>query len=192
MDSQILVGAAFSSIDGSDPFEVPVQSSKQSGNSIPQDDGIPPEHARFSNTLHTKSSGSYLLRVINHGTVIELSSLTSKDRKPLRFHFFDAVLSNPAMFMWQAKELHLVAVTTIGSLFRIVVSIAADNTLWVNDSTRAWCREHRIRSIDNSVTSPPFVHVQGVDCIVLGWNNGTLVRLETDYIAERLQGLRAH
>ncbi|KAH7930039.1 hypothetical protein BV22DRAFT_1125203 [Leucogyrophana mollusca] len=147
----------------------------------PKDSDPPAEHASFSSVLHSQSAGSVLLRVIHGGLIIELVSL-STDVPPIRFVFPAPILSTPAVFVWGEQELHILAVTSSGSLYRLVLPVSNPIRMWHDQVGKNWCREYLIKNASEKFRG--VVQVQGLLCVVVGLENGSLVRIET----ERLGG----
>ncbi|KAH7916141.1 nucleoporin Nup120/160-domain-containing protein [Hygrophoropsis aurantiaca] len=147
----------------------------------PQDSESLLEHASFSSVLHSESTGSVLLRVIHGGLIIELVSLSSQIPS-IRFVFPAPVLSAPAMFLWADQELHLLAVTSSGSLYRLVLSIDNPTRLWHGELRKNWCREYLIKNA--SEASRGIVQIQGILCVAIGLENGSLLQIETERLGD--------
>jgi nuclear pore complex protein Nup160 len=86
------------------------------------DDEPLPEHTQHASFFHSVQTGIVLLRFIHNGLIVELVSL-STDTPPIRFVFPYTVLPNPAVVLWETRELHILAVTASGSLFRILLPL---------------------------------------------------------------------
>jgi nuclear pore complex protein Nup160 len=119
------------------------------------------------------------MRVIHGGLILELISLSS-DVAPVRFVFPAAILSSPAIFLWESYEVHILAVTSVGSLYRLV--LPGTGKLWHDQVTKNWCREHLIQNVRGDIEG--VVHVQGVHTVAIGLTNGAILRLETDYLGD--------
>lgn len=146
----------------------------------PTESDPPAEHALFSTVLHTPTTGTILLRVIHAGLILELISL-STDVPPIRFVFPAPILTSPAIFLWESYEIHVLAVTSLGSLYRLVLP-GSTGKLWHDQVIKNWCREHLIQNIRDAVEG--VVHVQGTHTVAIGLNNGSLLRLETEYLGD--------
>jgi nuclear pore complex protein Nup160 len=139
------------------------------------------EHASYSLTFHAPHTGTILLRVIHGGLILELISL-STDVPPIRFVFPSAVLPAPAIFPWGDKELHILAVTSSGSLFRLVLPTVNPTRLWHDPLPKQWNREYLIKNASEQFSG--VVHVQGLLCVTIGLTNGSLVRIEAEHIGD--------
>jgi nuclear pore complex protein Nup160 len=139
------------------------------------------EHASFSSLLHTATTGTILLRVLHSGLILELVSL-STEHPPIRFVFPAPVLPSPGIFLWGTSEFHILAVTTTGSLYRLVVPTGGINQLWNDQLSGNWCREYLIKYVGGSVEG--LVQVQGTHNVAIGFSNGSLLRLETEYLGD--------
>ncbi|EMD40997.1 hypothetical protein CERSUDRAFT_43484 [Gelatoporia subvermispora B] len=142
---------------------------------------FPQDHALYSTIFHAQATGTIVLRVIHGGRVLELVSLT--DEVPaLRFDFPAAILPHPAIMMHQSSELHVIVVTNIGSVYRIVIPVRDNLPLWQPQSQRRWYREYVIQSARPDTLG--LVQVQGPECVVVSLPKGALLRLETTYTSE--------
>jgi nuclear pore complex protein Nup160 len=187
MDPGFLVATQFSSLSPSKPTSIPLQTARQ-GVPLPlapKDSDPPAEHATHSSLLHTPMTGTILLRVLHAGLIIELISL-STEVPPIRFIFPAAILPSPAMFLWDSSELHVLAVTQTGSLYRLVIPVDNGHELWLNRGNDIWPCEYLIKNIANTIDG--VVHVQGTDCVAIGLKNGSLLRLETEYVGGESDG----
>ncbi|KAG5654657.1 hypothetical protein H0H81_009905 [Sphagnurus paluster] len=183
MDAGFLVATQLSSLFPVQATSIPLQTSRQ-GIPLPgsPSDGEPPaEHATYSSVLHTTTTGTIVIRVLHGGLIIELVSL-STEVLPIRFVFPAPVVSSPAVFLWETSELHLLAVTDIGSLYRVVIPITNGRELWRNQAANIWPREYLLNNVEDAKEG--LVHVQGTHCVVIGLPNGTVLRLENDYVGE--------
>jgi hypothetical protein len=138
------------------------------------------EHASFTSIIHAQHTGSVLLRVIHGGLIVELISLSTQV-PPIRFVFPVPVLSAPAVFAWGEQELHLLAVTVTGSLYRLVLPTTS-NLLWHDQVAPNWSREYIIKSAAD--LSRGIVQVQGLHCVAIGLGNGSLLRIEAERIGD--------
>jgi nuclear pore complex protein Nup160 len=184
MDLGFLVATQLSS---SHPTSIPLQTTRQGVPlpPAPQESDPPAEHATHASLLHTPLTGTILLRVLHGGLIIELISL-STEVPPIRFIFPAAILPSPAMFLWDSSELHVLAVTHTGSLYRLVIPVDNGHELWLNRGNDIWPREYLIKNIADTIDG--VVHVQGTDCVAIGLPNGSLLRLETEYVGEETDG----
>ncbi|GLB33440.1 putative nucleoporin Nup120/160 [Lyophyllum shimeji] len=183
MDAGFLVATQLSSLYPSQATSVPLQTSRQ-GVPLPpppSESDPPAEHATYSSVLHTPVTGTILLRVLHGGLIIELVSL-STEVSPIRFVFPGRVLPFPAIFLWEASELHVLAVVDTGSLYRLVVPIASGRELWRNQAPNIWPREYLLKNMEDAREG--LVHVQGTHSVIIGLRNGSLLRLENDYVGE--------
>ncbi|THU83924.1 hypothetical protein K435DRAFT_870799 [Dendrothele bispora CBS 962.96] len=136
------------------------------------------EHASHSVILHTPTTGTLLLRVLHGGLIIELISLSS-DIQSIRFIFPSAVLPAPGIFLWETDELHILAATVTGSLYRIVLPVNVNNALWRDATATASISEYLIKNCSDTLEG--LVHAHGTHCVAIGLPNGSLLRLETEY-----------
>lgn len=141
------------------------------------DPDLLPEHALFSVLFTTPAAGSLLLRVVHAGHILELRSL-STDVAPLRFVFPAPILGAPAILAWDPAELHVLAVTSSASLYRLVIPIATSRRLWKDDTGNIWIREYLIKTPASDLLGP--VHVHSVHCVAIGLAHGSLLRVELD------------
>ncbi|KAF8227965.1 hypothetical protein L208DRAFT_1490549 [Tricholoma matsutake] len=183
MDVGFLVATHLSSLFPSHATSIPLQTTRQGVPlpAAPQESDPPAEHAAHSSLLHTPLTGTILLRVLHGGLIIELVSL-STEVPPIRFIFPAAILPSPAMFLWDSTELHVLAVTQRGSLYRLVIPVDNGHELWLNRGDDIWPREYLIKNISDTIDG--IVHVQGTDCVAIGLPSGSLLRLETEYVGE--------
>ncbi|KAJ3536697.1 hypothetical protein NM688_g6802 [Phlebia brevispora] len=174
--SNILVSAQISSLFPSTHAIPLVIQTKRADLPLPSPSDS--EHATFSEVFYTTATGTILLRVLHDGQIVELISL-STDVQPIRFIYPATILSNPSLF-WDSECLHLIAVTTVGSLFRVVIPIYEGAPLWqVSSLGDIVIREHTVTRAKGSVV-PTLIHVQGIYCVVAGLSDGSLLRLEAD------------
>jgi hypothetical protein len=139
------------------------------------------EQASYSSTFHSLHTGTILLRVIHGGLILELVSL-STDVPPIRFVFPSAVLPAPAIFAWGDREIHLLAVTSSGSLFRLVLPTGNPTRLWHDSLPKQWSREYLIKNASEQFSG--VVQVQGLLCVAIGLTNGSLIRIEAEHIGD--------
>ena len=141
------------------------------------DPDLLPDHSLFSALFTAPAAGSLLLRVVHAGHILELLSL-STDVAPLRFVFPAPILGAPAILAWDPAELHVLAVTTSASLYRLVIPIATARRLWKDDTGNIWIREYLIKTPASDLLGP--VHVHSVHCVAIGLTHGSLLRVELD------------
>ncbi|KAJ7783415.1 hypothetical protein B0H14DRAFT_3585053 [Mycena olivaceomarginata] len=112
------------------------------------------------------------------GLILELVSL-STGISPVRFVFPALVLPSPAVFLWET-ELHIVAVTDTGSLYRLVLPLDGGVDLWLHQTANTWTREYHIKNFfrDNKRTcSRPRDAL-----VVISQPSGSILRLETEFL----------
>ncbi|KAG5644918.1 hypothetical protein DXG03_007383 [Asterophora parasitica] len=183
METGFLVATQLSSLFPAQATSIPLQTSRQGVPlpAAPSESDPPAEHATYSVVLHTPTTGTILLRVLHGGLIAELVSL-STEVPPIRFVFPGAVVSSPAVFLWETSELHVLAIADTGSLFRLVIPIGNGRDLWHHQAANVWPREYLLKNPED--VQDALVHVQGTHCVVLGLPNGSLLRLENEYIGE--------
>ncbi|KAK7061352.1 nucleoporin Nup120/160-domain-containing protein [Favolaschia claudopus] len=182
MDNGLIVAAQLSSLFPSvQATSVPIQTTRHTTSLPPVPDASDPstEHASYSSVLHTPDTGTILLRVLHSGLILELVSLSTAVH-PVRFVFPALVLPSPAVFLYET-ELHIVAVTNAGSLYRVVIPLDGGLDLWQHQTPHIWTREYHIMNF--SGINKGLVHVQGTHCVVLSLPNGAILRLETEFLA---------
>ncbi len=133
-------------------------------------------HAAHSSLFHSSKTGQILIRVVQGGLAVELFSL-STNISPVRFVFPAAVVPSPTLVI-SRNELHLLAVTTVGSLFRLVLPLYEKGNLWHDPFERDWCREWQIKRLTTS--EPKLVHVLDHNLVAVSLSTGGYVRLESD------------
>ena len=139
------------------------------------------EHASYSSTFYSPHTGTVLLRVVHGGLILELVSL-STDVPPIRLVFPSAILPAPAIFAWGDKELHILAVTSSGSLFRLVLPTVNPARLWHDSLPKQWCREYLIKSASGQFSG--VVQAQGLLCVAIGLTSGSLIRIEAEHMGD--------
>ncbi|KAG6833626.1 hypothetical protein H0H87_004253 [Tephrocybe sp. NHM501043] len=183
MDTHFLVATQLSSLFPGQATSYSIQTTRQ-GVPLPAASGetdTPAEHATYSTTLHTQATGTLLLRVLHGGLIVEVVSL-STEVPPLRLILPGTIVSSPALFLWESSELHVLAVASTGSLFRVVIPIGTGRDLWRTQGANIWHREHLFKDVD--VMQDGLVHVQGIHSVLMGLRNGSLLRLENEYGSE--------
>ncbi|KAK2466397.1 hypothetical protein APHAL10511_002039 [Amanita phalloides] len=144
------------------------------------DPDSPPDHSLFATIFLSPVAGSLLLRLLHDGLVLELISLAS-DLPPLRFVFPAPLLSAPAIFAPHPAELHILAVTTAASLFRLVIPVSSPPRLWKEDTANIWIREYLIKTPAPELLGP--VHVHSIHCLAVALVHGALLRIESESLA---------
>jgi hypothetical protein len=185
MDSQLLVAAQISSLfPPTSSINCVVHTKQSDVPLLPTSDS---EHSTYSELFYHEFTGAILLRVIHDWQVLELVSL-STDAPPIRFIFPATILPNPAL-LWGSNTLHIIAVTSVGSLFRLVIPLVDGAPVWqATTPNTIQTREYilsKLKSDDRSIVAD----VQGLYCVALGLGDGSVLRLETDEtIEETLDG----
>lgn len=180
MEGFCLVATHLSSLNTSSPSSVVVSTARQNAPlpaTTPEND-LPAEHATCSAIFTTPTTGTILLRVIHGGVLVELSALSSPVA-PLRIIFPALVVSKPALFLWQETELHLLIMTDIGSLFRLLIPIDGFK-LWQDQTASVWPREYFIRNISREHIRQCAFHAQGTHSVAVSLPNGDLLRIEAE------------
>ncbi|KAJ7873395.1 nucleoporin Nup120/160-domain-containing protein [Mycena olivaceomarginata] len=181
MDRGLIVAAQLSSLfPAVQATSIPIQTTRHTTAlpPVPDASGPPAEHASYSSVLHTPYTGTILLRVLQGGLILELVSL-STGISPVRFVFPALVLPSPAVFLWET-ELHIVAVTDTGSLYRLVLPLDGGVDLWLHQTANTWTREYHIKNFSGTING--LVHVQGTHCVVISQPSGSILRLETEFL----------
>lgn len=182
MEGGVLVSGQLSALfPPSQATSIPIQTARRNTPlpNPPSESDPPPEHALYSSVFHSDVTGSILLRVLHAGLIIELISLTN-DIPPIRFVFPALLLPTPSLFLWQNNEIHLLAVTKTGSLYRLILPARDINRLWHDPLGRNWCREYLVKSVAGDTFS--MVQIQGTHSVAVALQNGSLLRLETNQI----------
>jgi nuclear pore complex protein Nup160 len=150
--------------------------------SSPENSDILHEHAIHASVSSTAPTGPLLVRIIHGGLILEIVPLSSPELIPVRFVFPAVLLASPQVFVVGVDALHVLAVTETGSLYRIILNVESNGQLVTDHLAKGWCREYLIKNATGTLDG--LVHVQGVHCVVIGFKNGSLLRLETDYSGE--------
>jgi nuclear pore complex protein Nup160 len=178
----ILVAAQLSAITSPNQAEeIPVDPTNRSAHTqrLPPTDA-PSNHAIYSTVFHSEWTGTILLRVVDGGITVELVSL-STELPPVRFVFPAPVLPNPNIFEYGPEEIHVLAVTEHGSIYRLVIPVGQGGGLWRQPFTKNWTREYAIKNMRGSALSG-LVQVQGPTCVAVGLQDGTLLRVEAEVV----------
>jgi len=174
-EQDFLVSTSLSSFYSQQPISVSICASGElpppSNTSVSD---VHPEHASFSTVLTTFTHGTIVLRLLHGGAIVELMSLPSQVT-PIRFLFPAAVLPNVGLFSVEPDALHVLAVTSAGSLYRLAISLDEDS-LWQNQGDGLRVQEHIIANFPE--VQRPLVHVEGVDAVTIALPNASLLRLE--------------
>lgn len=117
------------------------------------------------------------MRVLHDGLILELISL-SADVTPVRFVFPAPLLPTPAMFLENADELHILAMTKSASLYRIVIHVGSRFRLWTDSDKGMNYTEHMLRQCGENLSG--VFHAQNPTLVVVGMPNGSLLRVESD------------
>lgn len=133
-------------------------------------------HASHSSLFHSPKTGQILIRVVQGGLAVELVSL-STNVSPVRFVFPAAVVPSPTLVL-SRNELHLLVVTSVGSLFRLILPLYEGGNMWHDPFERDWCREWQIKRLTTS--EPKLVHVLDHNLVAVSLSTGGYVRLESD------------
>lgn len=180
IEEGFLVSTPLSPLYSQQPSSLPIRSSRQqlSLPPAPSDSDIHPEHATFSTVLTTSTHGTIALRFLHGGVILELLSL-SYQVSPIRFVFPATVLPGIGLFLVDSDALHILAVTTAGSLYRLVVSVDGRN-LWQNKSDIVSPREYHIVNFPEN--EKPLVHVEGTHSVTISLANASILRLEASSV----------
>ena len=138
---------------------------------------IPDNHASYSSLFNSIITGGILIRVIQGGLAIELISLTTAV-SPIRFVFPAAVLPSPSLCICQ-NQLHLLVVTSVGSLYRIIFPSNETGQLWNEPFRHDWCKEWQIKKL--SGVEPKLVHVQDSHTVAVALSSGGFLKLESNF-----------
>jgi hypothetical protein len=136
-----------------------------------QSQDIPPEHATNAFVLYDPLV-NVLLRVLHDRRTIELISL-GNDAPAIRFSFPSPVLPSPVL-VFNEPELHVVACTVTGSLYRLIFTLP---NLWLSPSTNDWQTEYRVQHATDNLLGP--VHANEDGDIFIGLRDGNLLRIDT-------------
>ncbi|PPR02464.1 hypothetical protein CVT24_002013 [Panaeolus cyanescens] len=183
MNNQIIVSTHFSSLNSPPPSSFVVQTDSQNFYNLTNSHfhDIPPEHAIISSVLNSSTTGTIVQRLIHGGLILEILPLLSHI-PPLRIVFPALVLPTPSLFLWEDIELHILAVTELGTLHRIVIPIEGVD-LWQRQTDRIWTREYLIQHSVPQTLAKSYVHAHGPYSLAVTLPNGALLRLEADTMA---------
>lgn len=180
MEDFCLVATHLSSLTPAPSFNVVLPTARKNVPlpSVVSDNDVPAEHATSTGLLTTGSIGTVLFRVIHGGAVVELSAL-SAPVPPLRIIFPALVIPDPALFLWKETELHLLVLTNIASLYRLIIPVDGLK-LWQDQSENVWPREYFVKNLPRENTRECVVHAQGIYCLAVSLPNGGLLRIEAE------------
>ncbi len=179
MEGEILVAAQLSSLYvPTQAHHVQVPTAKATDFPVSADPNFPAEHAVYSTVLQSTQTGTFLLRVLHEGLILELISL-SMDILPIRFVLQSPVQSAPGLFLWEDQELHIIALTHAGSLHRLIIPLRENQDLWKNELSNISTREYLVKAYADGVKGVVYVH--GTHCVAVGLENGALLRFDTEY-----------
>lgn len=174
--SRTLVAAHASSITANDLQAFTLESERAEPLNHVDSDFLP-EHATETSVL-CDPQAHILLRVIQDRRTIELISLSS-EISPIRFIFPAPVLPSPAV-VYDNDEVHVIACTTAGSVFRLVFPLP---DLWNTQyMAKDWREEYHLRHPTSNLLGP--VHVKEAGCLFIALKDGNILQLD----ASRRQG----
>ncbi|KAJ8523440.1 hypothetical protein ONZ45_g87 [Pleurotus djamor] len=178
MSGLVLVSTHLSSVSPSSnatTLQIQTSRNKTPLPPAPKESDPPPEHASYASVLRTDATGTLLLRVLHGDLIVELVSLTT-DIAPIRFVFPSPILPHPAIFVWNANQLHLLAVTTSGSFYRVVLSLEDSTNLWKHHIDRFTYHEYEIETIQGEIQG--VAQMQSPHSVAIGLQNGSVLRIE--------------
>ena len=185
MTGRLIVASQVSSLFTPSQATSVVLRTKQTHTPLPNsttDSDPPPEHAIYANVFHSSLTGTILLRLLHGGLIVELISL-SHDVPPLRIIYPASVVPSPSVVLYNSRELHVMAVISNGSLFRVVIPLHQDGTLWNTFTTNhEFSREYVISKLKGE-TQGSLVSVQDAHSLVVGLPDGSLLRIEARRVA---------
>nr|GAT46227.1 predicted protein [Mycena chlorophos] len=180
MERGLIAAAQLSSLfPPAQATSITIHTTRPTPSLTPDASTLPVEHASHAALLHTPVTGTILLRVLHGGVILEIVSL-STGVAPLRFVFPSPVLSAPAIFLWES-ELHILAVTNAGSLYRLTVPVDPGMGLWLRQANTISQSEYHIKHFVGTGTMDGLVHVHGTHCIIISQHGGSILRLESEY-----------
>jgi nuclear pore complex protein Nup160 len=128
-----------------------------------------PEHATESSILSDGGHALVLMRVIHGRRTIELISLAT-NLAPIRFVFPARILPTPSL-VFGDEEIHILACTTAGSIFRITFQIAE---LWkAKLSTQDWVEEYQLNHPASNLLGP--AHANDRDSLFVSLKDGGIL-----------------
>lgn len=183
MAENLLVATQLSSLFSSyQAISVPVGTSRKDIPlaAQPSNPDPPFEHATHSAFLDSRETGPIVLRLLHAGLIIELTSLATQT-PPIRFVFPAPLLPNPSI-CFLGEQLHIVAITTTGSLYRIVLPLREGAPLWQQPSYKNWCREYLIESVSSFDPSVNSMRAAGPVTVTVSLKNGSLLFIESMHL----------
>jgi len=175
-----IVSTSLSPLYLNEPIAIPIRTFQQPplpSNSFDPD--IHPQHASFSPILTTFSHGTIVLRLMCSDSVVELMSLSSQVI-PIRFVFPVPLLPKVGLFPMRPNTLHVLAVTTTGSLYRLIVPLdeVDEASLRRNQGDGPHYQEYVIANFPE--VQKPLVNIEGIDSVTIALPDGFLLRLQSD------------
>ena len=135
------------------------------------DSDVLPEHATETSVL-LSAQAHILLRIIHGRRTIELTSL-STDMSSIRFVFPAPLIPLPAV-VYDDDEIHVVACTQLGSIFRLVFPLP---NLWNTQyMAKNWRQEYHLKHPIANVLGP--MHVKEAGCLLLALKDGGILQLD--------------
>jgi nuclear pore complex protein Nup160 len=135
------------------------------------------EHASFSTSFCSDSTGTMLIRIIHGGLILEIIPLSTG--RPIRFSFPAPIIPSPVVLLHQLSELRIFVVTSSGSLFVLNFPVSVTQRMPefdVSPPARQWCNEYLINTSSDELEGP--VHVKDIDCVLVGMKKGRFLRLD--------------
>ncbi|CCM04030.1 uncharacterized protein FIBRA_06187 [Fibroporia radiculosa] len=137
-----------------------------------------PEHASYATQFLTPLNTTLLLRVLHYGRILELVSLSS-ETPTLRFDFASPLLPHPAIADYNGNGLWIVALSSNGSLYRILVPLRDGIPSWPPPSHVQWCHEHVLQAVSHQGEGFS-IAIQNASCAAISMPDGSLLRVERD------------
>jgi nuclear pore complex protein Nup160 len=135
------------------------------------DSDVLPEHATETSVL-LDAQAHILLRVIHGRRTIELTSL-STDVSSIRFVFPAPLIPLPAVG-YDDDEIHVIACTHLGSIFRLVFPLP---NLWNTQyMAKNWRQEYHLKHPATNLLGP--MHVKEAGCLFLALKDGSILQLD--------------
>ncbi|KAG5220016.1 nucleoporin Nup120/160-domain-containing protein [Salix suchowensis] len=139
----------------------------------PNDSDPPPEHASFAKRSHWNATSTRL------AWLVDCRAHLAVDRyppNPFRVPFANS--SSSGSICLGRNQLHLLAVTLSGSLYRVVIPLEDGVNLWKHQTDRFTYHEYLIKTIQEDAEG--LVQIQGPHSVAIGLQTGELLRLESD------------
>lgn len=92
------------------------------------------------------------------------------------------MLPSPALVFWEERQLHVVALTSVGSLYRIILPENEGSKLWHEPPRKDRCREYQ--AVKFSASHVSMCYVQDFHSAILGLTSEGCLRLHSDYVDE--------